>query len=270
MSSRPHFRSILLTAVAGVAVAACSDNATGPSPQTLDLATLLGEMSPASVSAATTFAMSAAGPMLVVTSPFDPTQCVYSAETGFFVCPTRTLNGVAVTRMYRLIDAAGNSQSKFDAQTAALETKMTVKGTPTSQSQFSTVSNVTIDGRSDMTLSGIRTNVHTLNGLSSTTLTGSFDLNGTAIPINTTMTETTTNLVLPNANAGQKWPQSGTMTFDETSDVVSTITGTPETTRVVIAFNGTSIVTVTITNAFGTSTCHFDMANPGVAAGACS
>ena len=106
MSSRPHFRSILLTAVAGVAVAACSDNATGPSPQTLDLATLLGEMSPASVSAATTFAMSAAGPMLVVTSPFDPTQCVYSAETGFFVCPTRTLNGVAVTRMYRLIDAA--------------------------------------------------------------------------------------------------------------------------------------------------------------------
>jgi hypothetical protein len=84
------------------------------------------------------------------------------------------------------------------------------------------------------------------------------------------MKQTTTNLVLPNAKAGQKWPQSGTMTFDETSNLLSTNLGTPTTMHLVMTFNGTSVVTVTITDPLGTSTCHFDMANPGVGSGACS
>ena len=270
MPSRPRFRSIALTVMAGVAVAACTDSPTGPSSQTLDLATLLAEMSPASVSTATNFAMSAGGPMMVVTAPFDPTQCVYSGDTGYFVCPTRTLNGVTVTRMYRLIDAAGNNQSKFDGQTSALETKMTVKGTETSQSQFSTGGPMTLDGSSDMTLSGIRTDKHVLNGLSTMTMTGGFAVSGASIPISTTMRQTTTDLVLPNTKAGEKWPQSGTLTFDETSNLLSTNLSAPETTHVVMSFNGTSVVTVTITDAFGTSTCHFDMANPGLTGSACS
>lgn len=264
----PHrFRFVLLAAV-GLAASACSDNPTAPGSNTLDLKALLAEMSPSSISTATSFATSTAGQMPFGTAAFDPTQCAYTTDTGFFVCPTVTTNGLAITRMYRLIDAAGNSQSQPDAQTSAVETRMTVKGTPTSQ--ISTGGVLTIDGSSDMTLSGIRTNNHTLNGISTTTMTGSFDLSGTSIPINSTVTETTTNLVLPNAKAGQKWPQSGTITFDETADLLSTGQGTPEATRLVMTFNGTSVVTVTITNPFGTSTCQFDMAKPGVSAGSCS
>jgi hypothetical protein len=259
-----HLRFVLFAAAA-IAAGACSDNPTGPGSNTLDLSALLAEMSPSSVSAATTFATSAVGPMMPVTSSsFDPTQCTYSQATGFFVCPTLTTNGLTITRMYRLIDAAGNSQSLLNGQTSAIETKMTVKGTPT-QPQSSTGGPITIDERSDMTLSGIRTVKHTLNGVSTTTLTGSFDLNGTPVPISTTMDQTTTNLVLPNVTVGQKWPQSGTIAFDETVSPVS-----PAITHVLMTFNGTSIVTVTITDAFGTSTCHFDMANPGVSGGACS
>lgn len=269
MLSRPRLRFVLL-AVIGVAVAACSESPTGPRSSTADLKSLLAEMSPSSISSATAFAMPRAGQLSVVTPAFDPGQCTYTAASGFFVCPTLTTNGLTITRMYRLIDGAGNGQSTLDAQTSAIETKMTVKGTPTSQSQFSTGGPFTIDGNSDMTLSGIRTDKHTLNGVSTTTLSGSFDVNGASVPINSTVVQTTTNLVLPNAKAGQKWPQSGTIILDETSNFLSTGLDVPETTHVVMTFNGTSEVTVSITDPFGTSTCHFDMSNPGVAGGSCS
>lgn len=269
MWSPPRVRFIAL-AMIGVAAAACSDSPTGPGSRTLDLSSLLAEMSPSSVSSATAFAMSRAGPLSVVTPAFDPGQCTYTAASGFFVCPTLTTDGLTVTRMYRLIDAAGNSQLALDAQTSAIETKMTVKGTPISPSQFSTGGPMTIDGSSDMTLSGIGTDKHTLNGVSTTTLSGSFDVNGTSVPIRSTVVQTTTNLVLPNAKAGQRWPQSGTMAFDETSNFLSTSLNTPETTHLVMTFNGTSIVTVTITDPFGTSTCHFDMSGAGLRGGGCS
>jgi hypothetical protein len=269
MVHRNRFRFVVF-ALVGVAVAACSDSPTGPGSSTLDLKALLAEMSTPSIGAATSFATAAAGPMTVAAPSVDPGQCTYTADTGFFVCPTLTSNGLTITRMYRLIDAAGNSQSQLNGQTSAIETKTTVKGTPPPPSQFSRNSSITLDGASDMTLSGIRTGKHTLNGVSVTTMTGSFDLNGTSIPINSTVTQTTTNLVLPNASAGQQWPQSGTMSFDETSNVLSTGLGPATSMHLVMTFNGTSIVTVTITDALGTSTCHFDMANPGVGAGSCS
>ena len=264
-----YLRFVLLAA-AGMAAGACSDNPTGPGSSTPDLSALLAEMSPSSISAATTFAMSNAGPMMVVHAPFDPSLCAYSTDTGFFVCPTRTTDGLTITSMYRLIDAAGNTQSQLTNQTSAIETKMTVKGTPSSQSPLSTGGPMTLDESSDMTLSGIHSDTHILDGVSTTTMTGSFDVGGTTVPINTTMAQTTTDLVLPKGSAGQRWPQSGTIAFDETSNLLSVDPNAPETTHLVMTFNGTSVVTVTITDAFGTSTCHFDMANPGVSAGACS
>lgn len=268
----PRLRSCVGVAALGLALAACSDGPTGPATgsNTPDISALLAEMTPSTLGTATAMASPVAGLVALNAPAFDPANCTYTAETGFFVCPTVTRNGMTFTRMYRLIDAAGNSQSQPSAQTSAVETKLTMKGTPTAPAGFSTNGTVSIDGSSDMTLSGIRTDKHTLNGTSTTTMTGSFDLNGTSLPINTTMTETTTNLVLPNTKAGQQWPQSGSITVDETTDAFSDGSNAPETSRLVMTFNGTSIVTVTITDRYGTTTCHFDMANPGLAGGACS
>jgi hypothetical protein len=69
---------------------------------------------------------------------------------------------------------------------------------------------------------------------------GSIQVGTTTIPIDDKQTETTSNLVLPNAKKGQRWPQSGTITIDEVSN--------------------TSVVTLTLSNSLGTFTCHFDLA----------
>jgi hypothetical protein len=264
-----HLRPRLLAwAVFGLALAACSDNPTGPSTGTPDLSALLAELSSPTISSATR-AILPAGVGEMTIPAIDPGRCPYSASTGFFVCQDLVVNGITITRIFRLIDAAGNSQSKPDAQTAVLEMVNTVKGTMSAPAGFGSNGTVTLNDSSDMTLSGIRTEQHTLNGFSKDAMVGTFESNGVTLPLNSVITQTTNNVVLPNAKAGQKWPQSGSITIDDTSDI-ETGASSPVTTHVVMTFNGTSVVTITFTDTFGTTTCHFDMANPGVSAGACS
>jgi hypothetical protein len=258
--------------VLGLAIAACSDSSTGPSNggSAPDLATLLAETAPSSLGSAVTFASPTMGSALSTAPTFDPGSCTYTAQTGFFVCPATTRGGMTYTLMFRLIDAAGNSQSLPTAQTVAIETKTTVKGTSTPPAGARSTGSFTIDGSSDMTLSGIQTDKHTLNGTSVTMMTGSLTTDGITVPLNTSMNEKTTDLVLPNAKAGQKWPQSGTIAIDQTSNTIVLGSTVPETSHMVMTFNGTSVVTVTITSGIGTVTCQFDMANPGASGGACS
>lgn len=255
-------------AVLGLALAACSDNPTGPSTGTPELSALLAEVSSPTISSATR-AILPTGISQMTVPAIDPGRCPYSASTGFFVCPDVVVNGMTITRMFRLIDAAGNSQSKPDGQTSALESVNTVKGTMSPPAGFASNGTVALNDSSDMTLSGIRTEQHTLNGFSKGTMVGTFTSNGVTVPLNNVLTQTTNNVVLPNAKAGQKWPQSGSITIDDSSDI-DAVGSSVVTTHVVMTFNGTSIVTVTFTDTFGTTTCHFDMANPGVSAAACS
>lgn len=255
-------------AVLGFALAACSDNPTGPSTGTPDLSTLLAEVSSPMISTATR-AILPAGIGEMTVPAVDPGRCPYSAATGFFACPDVVVNGITITRMFRLIDAAGNSQSKPDAQTSAIELVNTVKGAMSPPAGFGSSGAITLNDSSDMTVSGIRTEQHTLNGFSKGAMVGTFESNGVSIPLNTLITQTITNVVLPNAKAGQKWPQSGSITIDETSDI-DAAGSSAATTHVVMTFNGTSIVTVTFTDTFGTTTCRFDMANPDVRGTACA
>lgn len=268
MSTPPIPRLVLWGAI-GLIVAGCSDSPTRPSNNTPDLSALLAEISSPTISSATR-AVLPTGVNEMTLPAIDPGRCRYSASTGFFVCPDVVVNGITMTRMFRLIDAAGNSQSKPDAQTAALETINTVKGTTSPAVGFASNGTVTLNDSSDMTLSGIRTDKHTLNGVSQGKMAGTFESNGISIPVNDAMTQTIDNLVLPNVRAGQKWPQSGSITIDDTSDFETIGNTSPVTTHVVMTFNGTSVVTITFTDALGTTTCHFDMANPGVSAGSCS
>jgi hypothetical protein len=171
--------------------------------------------------------------------------------------------------MFRLIDAAGNSQTKPDAQTSAIETKTSVSGTlstTTTEPRASTGS-YTVNSSSDETLSGLRADNHTLNGATTTTIQGTLQLGTTTLPLDDHRTETTSNLVLPNARKGQKWPLSGTITIDDTSNDFGSSSATN---RVTITFNGTSVVTFTFTGPFGTSTCKVDLGAPAGGLAACA
>lgn len=261
---------LTLLSVLGFALAACSDTPTGPSNQPLDLSALLAEMNSSPLGSMTSLATPTFGVVAMPGNPaLDPGDCTYSANTGFFVCPTSSRGGMTFTRMFRLIDDAGNSQSAPGPKTTAVETRTTVDGTLTPPAGApSGLGTITMSGSSDMTLSGIRTDKHTLNGTSTMTMAGTFDFGGTSVPMHTAMTQTTTNLVLPNVKAGQKWPQSGSIAIDETSDADGS--GTPETSRIVMTFDGTSVVKVTITDSFGTSNCQIDLASGGLGRMVCS
>lgn len=260
---RPNIRSLIVLGAVAAALVGCSDNPAGPSsPNVPDVAELLSEMSSPTLSSAVVVASPRLGPA-VNTSVLDPGKCQYSAGSGFFECPTVTANGVTFTRSFRLIDDAGNSQSKPDTHTSAIETKTTVDGTFSSSTQagpggISSSLSYTLHGQSDQTLSGIRTNTHTLNGSSLTSMNGTMQLGTDSFPIDQTVTETTSNLVLPSAKDGQHWPQSGSITME----IMASADPSSGTSKTQITFNGTSVVTITTTSSFGTTTCHVDLANP--------
>ena len=271
MSSPSRSRVVLLT-VAGLVLAACSDGPTGPStPSTPDVAALLGEMSPASVGDAAALASPIAGISRTTIPGVDPGKCAYSAASGFFECPTVTVNGLTFTRKFRLIDAAGNSQSKPDGQTSAIQTIESVDGTLTTtvSGAVPSSSQLTIHGTSDHTLSGIRADQHTLNGTSTHNVTGTVRFGDVEMPINSTVTERITNLLLPNPRAGRRWPK-GLITIDEVS---GPIVGDPSaniSSHTEITFDGTSIVTVKVTYSFGTITCTFDLEKQAPVGQSCS
>jgi len=268
----PLTRRIGFAAI-GLAMLACSDSPSGPTTPTIpDAATLIAEMSSSGIGAAEAFVGSSPVNVVMSTSPSDPRSCTYNQGTGFFVCPTVTIGSLTISRMYRFIDAAGNSQSKPDAQTSAFETKTAVSGTLTSTTNDPrpSTSSYTINSNSDQTLSGLRAENHTLNGITTTTIQGTLQTGGTTLPLDEQLKETTSNLVLPNVRKGQKWPLSGTITVEETTNNFDPFSPTA-TYSTTITFSGTSKVTLTFSGPFGNSSCTVDLAAPpGTGFGGCT
>lgn len=266
----PLTRRISLATVA-LALLACSDSPTGPSSVTIpDAATLLAEMSSSGIGAAESLAGSSSL-IGVLTSNSDPQACTYSDATGFFVCPTVTAGGLTITRMYRFIDASGHSQQKPDAQTSAFEVKSSLTGTVTETvtDPRASTSSYTINSSSDETLTQLRAQNHTLNGVTTTTVQGTMQTGGTTLPIDEHLKETTSDLVLPNAAKGQKWPLSGTITVEETSNSFDPFAPTA-TYLTTITFSGSSKVKLTFSGPFGSSSCTVDLAAPpGTGFGGC-
>ena len=265
-------RYIGWTAIA-LTMLACSDSPSGPTTPTIpDAATLLAEMSSSGIGTAEAFAGSSNVNSVLTANSSDPRTCTYNESSGFFVCPTVTTGSLTISRMYRFIDAAGNSQSKPDAQTSAFETKMTVSGTVTftTTDPRPSTSSYTINSASDQTLSALRAENHTLNGLTTTTIQGTLQSGGTTLPLDERLKETTSNLVLPNARKGQKWPLSGTIAVEETTNNFDPFSGTT-TYLTTITFHGTSKVTLTFSGPFGSSSCTVDLsAPPGTGFGGCA
>jgi|ERR1051326_2116871 hypothetical protein len=264
-------RITLALIATAAAVAACSESPTTPSLSVPDVSALLAEMNPSSVTTAVDFAGAPVGGVFNRLAAADPSKCTYSASSGWFVCQPMTVNGLTFATRYRLIDAAGNSQSKPDAQTSALETQTSLSGSLTGNAAGSTepTSSYTINSSSDQTLSGIRSDKHTLNGTSLTTIKGTAQIGTTTLAIDDAVHETTTDLVLPNPKLGQKWPQSGTITIESSSSNPGDPSLTSDS-RAVITFNGTSVVKMTLTSGPDTITWCFDLTSPSPTPASCS
>ena len=250
MSSASKLRVVALAAVFAF-TGACSEP-TGPSDvQPADLSEVLAELQPSSLAPAVGAILPIPVPSL---SAVVPSSCSYDAASQSFMCPNVTVSGVTASRSFTLLDASGTPQTAFDrTSTAAVRMKSTFAGTITSGA-----TSMVVDQRQDLTLSGLLTGVHTLNGTSLLHLTGSFATGGTSSPTDMTMSTTITDLVLPRSSTGSQWPQSGTIA----GTVTDTELGTSFTTTIAMTFNGTSVVTVTTTAGGFTSTSTIDLANP--------
>jgi hypothetical protein len=245
-------------ALAAIVVGCSTDSSLGPSTnQTMTLSQLLSQMTLPALSGVTSTlspaaAASAATPV--------PSTCSYSASSQSFMCPTVGMaNGLTVTQSYTLLDASGKPQSQFDpSTTAAVRTTMSAAGTLTLTG--STSGTLTIDQQQDMTLSGLLTNTHVLNGLGTVHISGAISTGTTTTPTNnSTLTMTATNIVLPPMNGDAiAWPTSGTLTEDNITTVGN---GFPAvSTHLTITFTGTSQVAVVITTGTNTQRCTIDMA----------
>jgi hypothetical protein len=190
-----------------------------------------------------------------------PSNCTYVAATSRFVCPTVTVTGLTITQSYTLLDASGKPQSAFDANTtASIHATNSVAGTLSIEG-----TTLTIDEAQDLTLSGLLTDAHTLNGTTTVKMAGTTTTGSTVTPLAINVTLNIKNLVVPRSSAGAKtYPASGTIT----SDVSVTLNNTGSvSTHVELTFNGTSKVQVVVTVGVVTQHCTLDLATSASACG---
>jgi hypothetical protein len=245
---RTYLSALALAVVAG----ACgSDSSVAPTSQPITLDQALTELSiPALSAAAESFGgVAAVAPALV------PSRCAFEASSQSFVCMPLTANGLTITQSYTLFSASGAKQPAFDkATTASVRANTAVAGTVLEGG-----TSLTIDGQQELTLSGLLTGTHTLDGTSTTHISGTVASGSTQLPLTSTITTKITGLVLPATSGdGQKWPSSGTIVI-ESSTALGPVT--PAVTRLTLTFSGTSTVTVTIVGPGISQTCKVDLAN---------
>lgn len=269
---RMTYRFIAAAAVAALAAGCGSDASTAPtSNQSLDLTAIFAQMAAGNIQSVPGASVIADVPPNGATPALTPTGCTYASATQNFICPSSTVSGLTMTASYVLYDAAGHPQAQADAATTdAVRLVTDVHGTTVASLDGSTTTD-SLDNHNDETLKGLLHGPRTLTG----TATVHNDVTTTgAIALHDVLDGTTTaNLVLP-ANAtgvsGTAWPLSGTITSDVTS--LSTLFGTPTpmTVHAVLTYNGTSVVTITMTEPGSTltETCTIDLT--GATAPVCS
>lgn len=270
-------RSIRLGAFAAAAaltVAACnSDRTTGPSAQSIDVNSVLADLS--SNSNVTTGALAAGAVPTATAAPGSPGPigggCPYVAAAGNFQCPPIVMNGIINTRTYWIVDADGKPQSKPDPKTTfSIRTVTTAKGTMsmpivvgvagvpgTKDTPGSTAPPVqagthTIDRTEDMTLSGLNTTKRLMNG----TVSMKSDMTiGTGAGAQHTLVNrsvVTSNVQLPAPSSTPRGPMGGTITTDET---ITPGTNPPFSMHSVLTFNSDGSFTMVVTYNGTTKTC---------------
>ena len=183
------------------------------------------------------------------TPPIIPAQCPFDPATQFFVCQQLTAGGLTLTQRFTLLDASGAKQSAFGETTRGFHLENSVAGTWAPDA-----STTTVDGQQTLDLTGLGSSKHTLNG-TSLTLTSEVNPNlGAASPAQVEYKTTITDLVIPVVASGAPtaWPLSGTI--DLRSRRVNA-QGNVSVSIATMTFDGSSVVTLTMTVPGGIQTC---------------
>ena len=178
-------------------------------------------------------------------------SCAYSPAAESFVCPTAKANSLMINQSFTLLTASGATQSAFGATTESVRSNTVVAGSVAQDE-----ATLTVDSEEQLTLSGLVTGTHSINGSGMAHLVGTL-FEGSDLEI--FMTSSISKLVIPASTTagGQRWPASGTIVVETTAS----LTGFPTSvTRLTLMFNGTSKVNVTVTEDGFTRTCQRDLA----------
>ena len=250
-----RFRHHLSALVIAAAVVACGgDSSTSPTPYppaTLNQA--LAELSIPALAAAGSSSFVDVG---TAAPALDPATCPYSATVQSFVCTPISESGITVNQSFTLLSGSGATQSAFDAATTdAVRANTTVGGTLVEQG-----TTLDVTGQQELTLSGLVSGPHVLNGTSSLTAAGTVVDETTTYPVNITVSTSIANLVLPVNETGssQVWPSSGTITVDVNGSIGPVSVSQA---RTVITFTGTSTVNVTVSGGGLSKSCKVDLTN---------
>ncbi len=243
------------TLLAALALAAfCGSRDTTGSA--IDVNVLVDQTGIAAYSAA---ALSAAAPGVTAAIPIPSSStsaCAYSIANQRFDCAPTTVKGLTITRSYALLDASGHSLSVANPTAiVSIHSITDLKGTLTGTGPSGP--SMTIDRHEDATLTDLQATTHVLNGAATQRL----DFATTALTFSSNETSTTANLRLPAVTAATHWPLGETITTDRTMTIAGLSAATS---HEVLAFDGTSVLTLTRTSGNVTTTCRFDLSKPAV------
>jgi hypothetical protein len=227
-------------------LAACGDS-TGPDQTALTVDEVFSDIEEVqSITAATT--IFAGAPMPSHAMPLSA-ACAFSSTTQSFVCPTTTSTGLTFARSFQLFDASGAVQSEYSpATTDAVRAVSDASGTLTNQN-----GSVTFTSHDDYTVSGLLTSNLTLDGEGASQ---SIITNDEDETVTVDATTTIDGLVIPKRRSGNRYPQAGTID----TDITFTNEGGQSTdVSIGIAFNGSSLATMTMSTGLGTVTCLIDL-----------
>lgn len=241
-------RLTVLAALTASALLACSDDDPLTAPGDITLEEALDELNTVGIYAGA--GLETVGMAAPVASFPAGENCALDAATMFFVCPERTVNGLAANRRYQLLDASGTPLGAFDPATVSgIRSISDVSGAITTTGP--SPGTITIDSHDEQTLTGLRTATRVVN--SSGTSDFSLEANGQTSTYTTS--RTVTNLVLPSVPGPDRYPTSGTVTTTGTS-AFGTFTST-------MTFNGTSTVTIVTVIGGQSQTCTLNLQTPG-------
>lgn len=254
-----------LATIAVIGAACGSDSPTAPQSQTktLDVNALLGQIAAGDLTQNSGAQAALSLPTAFGLSLPSATSCAFDASSQGFVCAPATVGGFQVALSYWLYDAAGHALQVADAsKTASIRTVTDLSGSLAPPSGPGVTGSSSLTSHSDMTLSGLLSDTHTLNGTSNSHYDVSFS--GTT-QLRSVMDDTshTANVMVPaTATNGAYWPTAGTITSD--MHVVTTSASLPaitSRTHSVLTFLGAGKVKLDLTVSGVTSTCTFDFSS---------
>jgi hypothetical protein len=208
-------------------------------------------------------------PMFNVTAAGTSTDgqgpCRFNSPTGRFDCQNFRFGNLNFSRTVTFYDANGNVQTAFDATTTASIKTVTSASGSVNKPDGGTA---TINRNGTMTVTGLAgaETSRTLNGSEQGTInvTGT-DRNGVAFSINTSLTDTTTNLVIPVPGGGLRNAEAPPLSGSRTHSTTTTTTrGSDTHTDTLVrteTFDGTTTVQVQLTINGVTQNCTNNLAN---------